>query len=52
MIDGRGVDAPTYAARKALALVASGDVEGYRTWLRVLQAVDTLLEKDKASGVA
>lgn len=49
LIDGRGMDAPTYAARKALALIANGDAEGYRTWLRVLQAVDALLEEEKGS---
>ncbi len=43
------MDAPTYAARKALALIANGDAEGYRTWLRVLQAVDALLEEEKGS---
>ena len=51
LVDGFGTMAPTHAARRALALVASGDSAGYLTWLRILQAVDTLLEeKKKASG--
>lgn len=47
LIDGYGNEAATHAARKALALVASGDTEGYLMWLRILQAVDGMLEDEK-----
>ncbi len=43
LVDSYGDMAPTHAARRALELVAAGDREGYKTWLRILNEVDTLL---------
>jgi hypothetical protein len=51
LIDGFGNEAPTHAARKALAMVASGNHEGYLLWLRILQAVDWLLENKKTTSL-
>lgn len=44
LVDNYGHMAPSHAARRALELVAAGDREGYRAWLRILNEVDTLLE--------
>ena len=52
LIDGYGNEAPTHAARQALALIASGDTEGYLMWLKILQAVDTLLDEKKVPETA
>lgn len=45
LIDDLGPMASTHAARKALELVAAGDHAGYRHWLQILNAVDTLLDR-------
>ena len=52
LIDGYGQQAPTQAARKAMALVARGDTEGYLMWLRILQAANTILEENKTTETA
>jgi len=53
LIDHHGNDAPIYAAMRADELLVAGDVEGQRTWLRIVKAVEALvdIEKPKNSSV-
>ena len=46
LVEDFGVMASSHAARRALELVAAGDHEGYRHWLQILRAVDTLLDDE------
>ena len=45
LIDQHGDEAPIHAAMKADAMLDKGDLDGRATWLRVLKAVEELLDK-------
>ncbi len=45
MIKGYGDTADIEAAFRADALLAKGDIEGQRVWMRVLRAIDQLQAK-------
>lgn len=42
MADKHGEDAATEAAMKADELLAKGDIEGRRIWLRIIRAIEWL----------
>ena len=47
LIDQHGEDAPIWAAQKADAMLESGNLDGKRLWLKILQAVNDLLSKER-----
>ena len=47
LIDQHGEDAPIRAAQKADAMLESGNLDGKRLWLKILQAVNDLLSKER-----
>jgi len=52
LIRVHGLQAASHAARTALSLIAAGDKDGYLVWLRMLQAVDILLDEREAPAAA
>lgn len=42
LIEHHGADAKLEAARRADAMLAKGDIDGYGVWLRIVRAIDTL----------
>lgn len=42
-VDRHGNEAPVHAAMRADELLAEGDIDGQRIWLRVLRAIEDLL---------
>ena len=53
LVQQYGPQAPTVAARKALALVATGNRKGYAEWMGILNDVNVLLDQqpdDAAQG--
>ncbi len=42
LIDDLGYDAPIHAAMRADAMLDAGDLDGYATWRRIIQAVGEL----------
>ncbi len=47
LIDQHDEKAARYAALCADALLETGDREGHREWLRVIEAIEGLLSKDR-----
>ena len=50
LIDQRGEDAPIWAAQKADAMLESGNLDGKHLWLKILEAVEDLLSKERPTG--
>ncbi len=50
LIDQHGEDAPIWAAQKADAMLESGNLDGKRLWLKILEAVEDLLSKERPPG--
>ncbi len=44
-MDKHGAEAPIHAAMNADAMLAKGDMDGRAMWLRVVRAVEELLDK-------
>ena len=47
-----GAEAPIEAAMKADAMLGRGDLGGQRVWLRILAAVNELLDTQPGDGAA
>ncbi len=45
LVDNHGAEAPIHAAMNADAMLAKGDMDGRGVWLRVVKAVEELLDK-------
>ena len=52
LIDQHGTEAPIEAAMRADELLAAGDLDGQRVWLRILAAVNELLASQPGDGAA
>ncbi len=52
LVKQHGEDAPFEAAMRADAMLASGDLDGYAVWKRILRAVGELQGKEPKSGEA
>jgi hypothetical protein len=50
MIRRYGDEADVQAAIRADELMAAGDMEGQRTWLRIVQAIETLRKDAPGEG--
>ncbi len=50
LIDQHGEDAGLEAAMRADAMLAKGDLDGKRAWLRIMKAVDELQRTERQSG--
>ncbi len=46
LVDNHGAEAPIHAAMNADAMLAKGDMNGRAVWLRVVRAVEELLDKE------
>ncbi len=44
LVKQHGAEAPIHAALNADAMLENGDLDGQAVWLRILKAVDELLE--------
>ncbi len=44
LVDNHGAEAPIHAAMNADAMLAKGDMDGRAVWLRVVKAVEELLD--------
>jgi hypothetical protein len=49
LVDRHGDEAPLHAAMRADELMAEGDIDGQRIWMRILNAVSELL-RDRSSN--
>ena len=45
LVEGHGKEATVHAAMRADELLAKGDIDGQRTWMRILRAVEELLRQ-------
>ena len=45
-LDRHGKEASCHAAMRSDALLAEGDWDGHRTWLRIIERIDRLTEVD------
>jgi hypothetical protein len=45
-----GQEAPTRAARLADEMKTAGDTDGFRAWIRVMQAATEMLRKEREPG--
>ncbi len=52
LVKRHGEDAPIEAAMRADTALEKGDLGGYRTWKRILRAVEELQETEPKSGEA
>lgn len=43
LVDRHGNEAPVHAATRADELLADGDIEGQRVWMRILRAIEEFL---------
>ncbi len=50
LIDQHGEDATTHAAMQADRLLAAGDLDGKRVWLRIMKAVEELQRTEPGPG--
>ena len=50
LIERHGEDAPIHAAMRADALLEQGDMESKAVWLRILNAADELLARERPEG--
>ena len=51
LIDQHGDEAPIHAAMRADKMLNKGDMDGRAVWLRILKAVNGLLEDKPLEGV-
>ncbi len=51
LIDKHGDEAPIHAAMRADKMLDKGDMDGRAAWLRILKAVNGLLEDKPPEGV-
>lgn len=49
-IKQHGKDAAIFAAMRSDELLAQGDLDGQRVWIRIMKAVDELLSVDVPDG--
>ncbi len=52
LVKQHGEDAPIHAAMRADAMLEAGDLDGYRTWKRILWAVRELQWAEPGPGEA
>ncbi len=52
LVKRHGQDAPIEAAMRAVAMLETGDLDGYAVWKRILQAVEELRGTEPKSGEA
>lgn len=52
LIEEHGEDAASLAAKRADALLAQSDTDGFTTWLKVVKAIETLQPKGPPEGGA
>ena len=50
LIKQHGDEAPIHAAMRADELMEAGDMDGKDVWLRILNAVDELLARERPEG--
>ncbi len=50
--DQHGAEAPIHVAMQADAMLETGDLDGQRVWLRILEAVGELLSTRPDNGAA
>ena len=50
LIDQHGEDASLEAAMRADKLLAAGDMDGKRTWVRIMKAVEELQRQERRPG--
>ena len=50
LIEQHGEDASFWAAQKADAMLESGNLDGKRLWLKILEAIKDLLSKERPPG--
>ena len=50
--DGNGAEAPIEAALRADAMLDKGDLDGQRVWLRILAAINELMDTQPGHGTA
>ena len=51
LIDQHGNEAPIFAAMEADAMLDKGDLDGERVWLRILKAIEDLLNTRPGDGI-
>ena len=51
LIDQHGNEAPIFAAMEADAMLDKGDLDGERVWLRILKAIEELLNTRPGDGI-
>ncbi len=52
LVKQHGDDAPIEAAMRADSMLEKGDLDGYRTWKRILRAIEELQGTEPKSGEA
>ncbi len=52
LVNQHGAEAPIDAAMRADAMLEKGDLDGQRVWLRILAAVNELLDPRPGDGAA
>ncbi len=52
LVKQHGKEAPIHAALNADAMLEKGDLDGRRVWLRILAAVNELLDTGPGDGAA
>ncbi len=52
LVDQHGAEAPIEAALRFDAMLEKGDLDGQRVWLRILAAVNKLLDTQPGDGAA
>ena len=52
LVDQHGADAPIEAAMRADTMLEKGDLDGQRVWLRILVAINELLDTQPSDGAA
>ncbi len=52
LVKQHGKEAPIHAALKADAMLENGDLDGRAVWLRIVKAVEVLLETQPGDGAA
>ena len=50
LIDRHGEDAPIFAAQQADACLEGGDLDGKGTWMRVIRAINELLDQQPSGS--
>ena len=50
LVDQHGGEAPIEAALRFDAMLEKGDLDGQRVWLRILKAINQLLEQKPREG--